>query len=43
MNWLFRFAESQKNIDCVASWVSRVAVGLGLVLAIILVVAIIEK
>jgi hypothetical protein len=43
MKWLFRFAESQENIDCVAKWVGHVALVLGLILAIILVVAIIRK
>lgn len=43
MKWLSRFAESQKNVDCFIKWVGRVALVLGLIVAIILVVAIIRK
>jgi hypothetical protein len=43
MKRLFRFAGPQKNIDCVASWGGRVAAGVGFVLVVILVVAIIGE
>jgi hypothetical protein len=43
MKWLFRFAASQKNVDCVASWVGRGAGVLGLIYGVVLVVAIIRK
>lgn len=43
MKWLFRFAESQKNVDCVVLWLGRFAVVLGLIVGIVLVVAIIRK
>lgn len=41
--WLFRFAESQKNVDCFIRWVGSVALVLGLMAAIVLVVAIFLK
>jgi hypothetical protein len=43
MKWLFRFAESQENVDWVVRWLGRIAVGVGLIGAIVLVVAIIQK
>jgi hypothetical protein len=43
MKWLFRFVESPENVDCVIRWVGRIAVGVGLIGAIVLVVAIIRK
>ena len=43
MKWLFRFAESQKNVDCFIRWVGNVALVAGLIAAIILVAAIIRK
>jgi hypothetical protein len=43
MKWLFRFAESQENVDCVVRWLGRIAVGVGLIGAIVLVVAIVRK
>ncbi|MFL9888244.1 hypothetical protein PQR66_34835 [Paraburkholderia agricolaris] len=43
MKWLFRFAESQENVDCVVRWLGRIAVGVGLIGAIILVAAFIRK
>jgi hypothetical protein len=44
MKWLFRFAESQKNVDCFIRWVGSVALaGCWLIAAIILVAAIIRK
>ena len=43
MRWLFRFAASQKNINCAAKWVGRVVVELGIILATVLVTAIIRR
>ncbi|MGF7133020.1 hypothetical protein P3T40_004511 [Paraburkholderia sp. EB58] len=43
MKWLFRFASSQKNVDCVVLWVGRFAEVLGLIAGIVLVVAIIRR
>lgn len=43
MKWLFRFAESQKNVDCFIRWVGSVALVVGLIAAIILVAAIFRK
>jgi len=43
MKWLFHFAESQKNVDFVVEWVGRIALVLGLIGAIIFVIAIIRK
>jgi hypothetical protein len=41
--WLFRFASSQKNIDCVVKWLSGTAVVLGLVCALAVLIAIIVR
>jgi hypothetical protein len=43
MKWLFRFASSQKNVDCLLLWVGRFALVLGVIAGIVLLVAIIEK
>ena len=43
MKWLFRFASSQKNVDCVVLWLGRFAVVLGLLGGIAFVVAINRK
>jgi hypothetical protein len=43
MKWLFRFAESQKNVDFVVGWVGRIALVLGLIVGFIFVVAIIRE
>jgi len=43
MKWLFRFASSQKNVDCVILWVGRCALVLGAVAGTVLLVAIIRK
>ena len=43
MKWLFRFASSQKNVDCVMLWLGRFATVLALIAGIVLVVAIIRK
>ena len=43
MKWLFRFAESQKNVACVIKWVDRIALVIGFVYGSILAVAIILK
>ena len=41
--WLFRFASSQKNVDCFIKWVGRVALVLGTITAILLLVVIFLK
>jgi len=41
--WLFRFASSQKNVDCFIKWVGRVGLMLGTIMAIVLLVAIFLK
>jgi hypothetical protein len=43
MKWLFRFASSQKNIDCVAKWLGGTVAVLAVALAIALVIALILK
>jgi hypothetical protein len=43
MKWLFRFASSQKNVDCVVLWLGRFAMVLGAIAGIVLLVAIIRK
>jgi hypothetical protein len=43
MKWLFRFASSQKNVECLVLWVGRFALVLGVIAGIVLLVAIIEK
>jgi hypothetical protein len=43
MKWLFRFAESQKNVHFVVEWAGRIALVLGLIVGFIFVVAIIWK
>jgi hypothetical protein len=43
MKWLFRFAESQRNVDFVVEWVGRIALVLGLIVGFVFVVAIIRK
>jgi hypothetical protein len=39
VKWLLRFASSQKNIDCVARWLGGPIAVLGVVLALIILVA----
>jgi hypothetical protein len=43
MKWLFRFASSQKNVDCLVLWVGRFALVLGVIFGIVLLVAIVRK
>jgi len=42
-DWLFRFASSQRNIDLVAIWGARVAMLIGVPLAFLLIIGILEK
>lgn len=39
MKWLFRFASSQKNIDCVAKWLGGSIAVFGVVLVLVILVA----
>jgi hypothetical protein len=39
MNWLLRFASSQKNIDCVAQWLGWPIALLGVALVLSILVA----
>jgi hypothetical protein len=43
MKWLFRFASSQKNVECLVLWLGRFALVLGAIAGLVLLVAIIEK
>ena len=43
MKWLFRFASSQRNVDCFVLWAGRIALVVGLIGGIVLVVAISRK
>ncbi|SIN99504.1 hypothetical protein SAMN05444165_0428 [Paraburkholderia phenazinium] len=38
MKWLTRFASSQKNIDCVATWLGGAIALLGVVLVLVMLV-----
>ena len=38
MKWLTRFASSQKNVDCVATWLGGAIALLGVVLALVILV-----